>query len=194
MTRPAKFLRDTSGIAATEFALIAPILILLFLGVVEVSNLLVADMKLRATASSVADLMAQDSDGSISAADLNLAGVAAQQIMAPLPITGSRLNLTVTNYQISSAVGNPVTVRWRRFYTPPAAPIVSATPACDGTGLPVTLKAATLNDVLRVDASYVWIPMFFRIYSASITLSTTNFNMPRYALTLPLATGLPNGC
>ncbi len=194
MGTPAQLIRNTEGVAATEFALIAPILILLFLGVVEVSNLLVADMKLRAAASSVADLITQDSDGSITTGDLTLVGVAAQQIMAPLSVSGSRLNLTVTDYQISSASGNPVSVRWRRFYTPPAAPVATSTPACDGTGLPATLKATTLNDVVRVDASYVWTPMFIRIFSASITLRTTNYNMPRYSLTLPLATGLPTGC
>jgi Flp pilus assembly protein TadG len=49
--------RDQSGLAAVEFALIFPIMLLLFLGSFETTNLVLAYMKLEASAETAADLV-----------------------------------------------------------------------------------------------------------------------------------------
>lgn len=54
------FRRDRRGVSAVEFALIAPFMILLYLGAVEVSLALSIDRKITSTASALADLVAQD--------------------------------------------------------------------------------------------------------------------------------------
>ncbi len=53
------FVKDSKGVAAVEFALIAPLLLLLFLGTVEVSLAVAVDRKLSRTSSAVADLVTQ---------------------------------------------------------------------------------------------------------------------------------------
>jgi len=53
------FLRQTRGVAAVEFALILPILLVLFLGSVELTNALTANRKVSQVASTVGDLVAQ---------------------------------------------------------------------------------------------------------------------------------------
>ncbi len=55
-----RFKKAQGGIAAVEFALIAPIMIVLFFASVEVSNILIIDRKVTTVTSAVADLVAQD--------------------------------------------------------------------------------------------------------------------------------------
>jgi len=53
------FKKDSEGVAAVEFALIAPILLLLFIGTIEVSLMIAVDRKISRTSSAIADLIAQ---------------------------------------------------------------------------------------------------------------------------------------
>lgn len=53
-------LRDSGGVSAVEFALIAPFLILIYLGTIELSLMLIADRKVTSTASTLGDLVARD--------------------------------------------------------------------------------------------------------------------------------------
>ncbi len=53
------FVYNSKAVAAVEFALIAPILLILFIGTVEISLLVAVDRKLSRTSSSIADLVAQ---------------------------------------------------------------------------------------------------------------------------------------
>ena len=53
------FTKDSKAVAAVEFALIAPLLLLLFVGTVEVSLAVAVDRKLSRTSSAVADLVTQ---------------------------------------------------------------------------------------------------------------------------------------
>lgn len=55
-----RFLPDRRGVSAVEFALIAPVMILLYLGAVDLSIVMTIDRKVTTTASALADLVAQD--------------------------------------------------------------------------------------------------------------------------------------
>ncbi len=57
----ARFLKSESGVSAIEFAFILPVMITMFLGVVEVSNYVMAARRVASIASTAADLVAQDS-------------------------------------------------------------------------------------------------------------------------------------
>ncbi|MAC38359.1 MAG: pilus assembly protein TadE, partial [Oceanicaulis sp.] len=54
-----RFWRDCRGLSAVEFALIAPVMILLYLGAVDLSLVLSIDRKVTSAASALADLVAQ---------------------------------------------------------------------------------------------------------------------------------------
>ena len=54
-----RFRRDSKGVAALEFAIIAPILILLFIGTLEISLAVSVDRKVGRISSTVADLITQ---------------------------------------------------------------------------------------------------------------------------------------
>ena len=51
--------RDQRGVSAIEFALLAPILILMYVGAVEISSLLTVERRVETVASTAADLTAQ---------------------------------------------------------------------------------------------------------------------------------------
>jgi Flp pilus assembly protein TadG len=55
-----RFRGDRDGVSAVEFALIAPVMVLLYLGMVEISMALSVDRKVTNSASALADLIAQD--------------------------------------------------------------------------------------------------------------------------------------
>ncbi|MCP1336863.1 TadE/TadG family type IV pilus assembly protein [Futiania mangrovi] len=58
-SRIRKYLKDRKGVAAIEFALIAPVMLTLYVGSAETVNLLSAERKMTNTSSSVADLIAR---------------------------------------------------------------------------------------------------------------------------------------
>lgn len=195
--------RNESGVAAVEFALILPVLVLLFFGCVELSNLLITDSRLRYTTASVSDIIAQTPTGQIDEDDLTIALTAAKTIIAPFPVNdgvGIRLGILVSAYRPTSI--SAAEVIWSRMLSGGAS--VSSTGsltgfglttlACGATGLPASLLPKTVtspfNDVLVVTGAYRWQPMFTMIYSGILTLQSTNYNMPRYALRLdPITTG-----
>ena len=60
--RRSRFLAQESGIAAVEFSLILPILVVLWIGGVEVTSALSVDRRLNNLASSIGDLVARSKD------------------------------------------------------------------------------------------------------------------------------------
>src|SRR6185312_13368310 len=94
MTRAAKktFLRSREGTVAIEFAFIAPVLILLFLGTIELCNALICRQKVTTMAASAADLVAQES--TITGTQLNDVFTAINAIVYPYPTAGAQIVLT----------------------------------------------------------------------------------------------------
>lgn len=99
--------RDERGIAAVEFALILPLMLMIYLGLVELSRGMRAAQKLDLVAHTLADLTAQQLTGGtatgqagINETDINAVFSAAATIMAPLPTT--LLQMTISEVNISS--------------------------------------------------------------------------------------------
>lgn len=76
-----RFWRDRRGVSAVEFALIAPVVMLIYFGMVEVCQGYMAQRRAGHTASIVADLVAQSDK--TSAADLNSVFAIGEMIMKP---------------------------------------------------------------------------------------------------------------
>ncbi|HEY5336731.1 MAG TPA: TadE/TadG family type IV pilus assembly protein [Rhizomicrobium sp.] len=83
LIRLRKFLKARDGLAAIEFAFIAPLLVTMLLGTVEVSNALECRQKVTMLASSAADLVAQTA--SVSSSDMTNIFNAVTAIVYPFP-------------------------------------------------------------------------------------------------------------
>ena len=91
--RVVQFRRDRSGIAAIEFAMIVPLMLMLFFGTVEFSQALTADRRVAQMASTTADLVAQYDTLSIQQVT-NIFTISKALL---LPYTQTGLEMSVTN-------------------------------------------------------------------------------------------------
>ncbi len=84
--------RDQRGVSAVEFALIAPLMLLLYLGSVELSVMMRMDRKVTATASALGDLTSRLSV--VSDNDMREMFDAANVMLDPHPAANARMRIT----------------------------------------------------------------------------------------------------
>ena len=104
-----RFGRCEQGVAALEFALVAPFLILLLLGGFEVSRFLRVQQKAEKIAFTIADVAAQADP--VTGIDIQQVFAAVEQIMKPFPFQSEGLVVVTSTTQ---PAGEPKpTVRWQ---------------------------------------------------------------------------------
>ncbi len=141
-----RFAGDNSGIAAVEFALILPIMLMLYLGLVELSKGMRAAQRVDLVAHSLADLTAQQLTGGASTGQAGLTEANIQAIfaagtalMSPLPT--ATLKMTITEVNITSPTPNTWEAKATWTVTKNA-----------GTARPCTLLAASNAAPIRSGA------------------------------------------
>jgi Flp pilus assembly protein TadG len=105
-----RFARSRHGVAAVEFAFIAPVLLVLYFITVEVSHAIETNKKVGRAASMIADLITQQSEMSPGSLDAIMKiGKATLQ-----PYDRSQLSIYTTGISISNDPTPQVTVAWSR--------------------------------------------------------------------------------
>jgi Flp pilus assembly protein TadG len=102
-----KFVGETKGIAAIEIAFILPFMLLIYLGLFDITALVSVNRKVTYSASIVADLVAQNKT-SVLKSKLSDYYSAANLVMAP--ISSSAVRVEVFGYRIS---GSTVSLIWK---------------------------------------------------------------------------------
>jgi Flp pilus assembly protein TadG len=190
--RRSKLRRDSSGLAAVEFALILPIMLLLFLGSFETTNLILAYMKLEASAETAADLVAQTRVNTVlQSTDFTNITNAAKQVLSPLPTSGALLKIAFASvtYNTGSAA-----IDWH-------TEINSGTPVTTAS-IPNNTSLANLGNqtsgstdsVIIVTLTYSYTSPFTYVLSSSYTLTESAFNRPRYMNCVPTYLNTGNAC
>ena len=157
---------DQRGVSAVEFALLLPLMLALYLGVVEISQGISADRKLTITARTVADLVSQASNASNSYMTKSLD--AATAVMAPFP--DSNLKITVSSVAIDA--NRNATVSWSDTKNGTAR----------GVGSTVTLPSALLianSSLIWSEAEYSYKPTIGYVISGTLTLKDQLYMRPR---------------
>lgn len=96
---PKAFVRDCRGVAAVEFAMIAPVLVMIYFGLAVLTEGLMASRKVSSVASTIGDITAQGASTSpTQLADVFSVG---QQLMQPFPTTGV-LTMRVSSVTVDS--------------------------------------------------------------------------------------------
>src|SRR6202020_3200809 len=108
LSRARKFSADANGIAATEFAIVVPFMLLLLVGGVELGDGMAINVKVSATAHSVGDMVTQNT--SLSTASMQNILTGATAVIAPYPVSSNQL--TVTASHVSSDSLTNLTLQW----------------------------------------------------------------------------------
>lgn len=106
------FRKESEGVAAVEFAFLAPLMLLMYLGTLEVSNAISANRKLSRSAYTVGDLITQftSSNSCMTKSQMNNIVDIADKIMYPYTHT---MEITITGI---SVVGGVNKVTWSEGY------------------------------------------------------------------------------
>ena len=140
---------DRRGVALIEFAMVLPVLVILFLGSFQLMEAVSVYRKVTTTSRSIADLITQRA--SISEADIQSYLDASAQIMAPYRIDRGKFRVSLIKLQAD----NTARVVWSRTK--------------DGTDklvansiyvLPNTIKQQGI-DIIVTDVSYNYVPLAF---------------------------------
>jgi Flp pilus assembly protein TadG len=167
----ASFLRDHRGVSAVEFAFVAPVLITLYLGCVEVSDGVSADRKVSLTAASLANLAAQVT--AITNSDMTNILDASTAIIAPY--SAGNLAITVSCLKIDSNKNAKVMWSATRNGTARSA---GSTYTFDSANQ--ALDVADSNLILA-EASYSYTPIVGNALTGTLTLADKMFMSPRIA-------------
>lgn len=170
--RTTRFLRDRRGVAAVEFALIAPFMIALYFGLAELTMGLMAEQRANHLASMTADLVTQDAQ--TDKANLDQVLSTGPSIMEPFPATSSDLKIRLTSV-VADDKGN-ITVVWSRASSG-YSPRVKGSPLED----PPEDLLQEGEGLVLAEVEYTHTPVVGYVISQKMTFKDRWFARPRQA-------------
>ena len=169
-----RFLRDTAGLAAIEFAFIGPVLITMYFGVAELTQAMLVQRRVAHAASTIGDLVAQGS--SITAADFSDVWVVGQTIISPYPTTTLKMRVT----SISANATGTTTVDWS-----------------EGSGMTALAKNAAISvpasviaanqSVIKSELQYTYTSPVNYVMHSPVVFNNTYYLRPRLSDTVDCA-------
>jgi len=174
-----RFARDRQGVGAIEFAIIFPVLIMLYLGAFEITIGLSVSKRTARAAGSIADIVTQQQ--SVTKSSLTDIAKAAAPIYSPFDSSGMLVKVTAIQIDGSS---NP-TVMWSWASTG-AAPYAKNSTVSD---VPTEMKKAN-SFLIRSELSipytlFVFAPNFMPAETRTITISRSYFYRQRQNQNIP---------
>ena len=169
----SRWRNDERGTAAVEFALVLPVLLILYLGGFEISKAVATYRKVTDTTVELANVASQYT--TMSAGDVATVMSASAQIMAPY----STAPLTIVLSEVTTDASNHPTVTWSQPYN-------GATPLAVGSAvnMPAGL-ASPSNNYLLVQTTYQYTPTVGSAYVHPIALSDEIYMIPRDSPSIP---------
>lgn len=159
-------LRNEDGVSAVEFAFIAPLMVLIFFGCIELSFLMRADRRVTATAASLGDLTSRLA--SVTDDDMHELYNAATVMMQPYKANETRM-------RISSIVDNgdgQKRVAWSDAHEMTARPVNSVVVVPDGI-------VPSPGSVILTEIEYDYDSGISLIIDTNITMADTFYLRPR---------------
>lgn len=159
--------KDQRGVAAIEFALIAPVAILLYCGFAELTMAMMAERRAAHAASVVADLVAQSTQ--VTGAELTDIFNVGNSIVYPFPSAPLRLRVT----SVTADVNGVPQMTWSVGHGG-----MGALPNGQVSGFPPALLAAGDN-VIKADVQYAFTSPLRMTLPSALTFSSTFYLKPR---------------
>ena len=179
----ARMLADRSGIAATEFAVIVPVMLVMFFGTVEFSSGVAVNRKVTLMARTLSDLTSQST--SVNDTDLTGFFAASKGIMTPYSSSPTQSTISELYVTPGSLV---VKVMWSRGYAPRATGSTIT--------IPTELKVAGTYLIFS-EVKYRYVPAVGKVMApAGVNLSDVAYTRPRQSTCViyptPSSGSLPN--
>jgi Flp pilus assembly protein TadG len=177
-----RFVASTSGLAAIEFALIMPILLLLLLGTFDAGRAISVYMKTRSAAYTLAAITNQYSTVTpIQSSDMQAITGATAAVLSPFPTTPA----TVTITQIKQTSATQAIVSWSYSVNGTAHSAGSA-----WARMPSNLTSTNACSnypcyFIFSEVSYVYTPSFGYFAVGSLTFSDNLYTTPRSSSCIP---------
>lgn len=174
LAAPARGMRrlwgDVGGVAAVEFGLIAPVLIVMLLGIIEITRAVSVDRRFTLVTSMVADLVARESR--LTADDVKAIYDIAAVVMAPYDATKLKLSLV------------PVARDDKKTFVYPS---LTNRPSYNGGPNPSKCQTYALADgliakqetVIVVEGSYTYTPLLAGSLVGTLTWQDKAYAKPR---------------
>ncbi|HHK73999.1 MAG TPA: pilus assembly protein, partial [Rhizobiales bacterium] len=167
------FSRHEKGAVAVEFALILPIMLATYLGVVELSQALNADRKMTRATSAIADLAARSPLFDLTAA--NNAVKAAEAILAPYDTSTLKFRLSAVKLDTSDG---KIKVDWSFAHGSGMSPyyhgqVITTVP--NGLMLPD-------SSLVIAEVNYEYVSPMGDLFSSGVMLTDTFYAYPRKAI------------
>jgi Flp pilus assembly protein TadG len=167
--------RDSRGVAAVEFALLLPILMLLYFGVVELTQGIMAQQRTGHVAATVGDLVSQSS--TLTNADVaDIFGVGGE-VMYPYPTTSLKLRVSV----LTDDPKGKVTVTWSQ-----ASGMTALGKGSTVSGLPTNVVVPG-ESVVMSESQYTYTSVFGQIMPKPVVFSQKAYSHPRLSTTITCA-------
>ncbi len=159
-----RFGGDRRGVSAVEFALLAPLMITLYVGCAEISDGVAADRKVSLTAAALANLAAQVT--TISSTDMTNILDASSAIIAPY--STSQLSITLSCINIDA--NRNATVKWS---------VTRGGTARSGSITVPSALAVASTQLLLGEATYQYRPTVGYTVTGTLNLSDRMYMSPR---------------
>lgn len=174
--RLSRFARDARGIAAVEFALLAPVMVLLYCGLAELTMAMMAQRRVAHVASVVADLVAQSQTVKVSQVTdmLSVGG----PILSPFSPTPLKMRVT----SVVADTNAVPKVSWSQGQGLTALPVNST------VTVPNNLLAAG-DSVIMANVQYAFTSPLQLVLPNAITFSSTFYLRPRSGSSVSLVSG-----
>lgn len=161
-------IRDARGVAVVEFALVLPVMLLLYLGGVQLQDGIACDRKVTSTARAAADLISQNTTGQVSAAEVDDSLSAASMVL--LPYAAGAAKIRISEVAINS--NRVARVAWSRGF--------QITPYARGKKItmPAAMRVANTYYLLA-EVTYAYTPPTSYGAIGPLNLNDTIYMVPR---------------
>jgi Flp pilus assembly protein TadG len=165
---------DVKGVAALEFALVVPIVIIVYAAGFEIAQASTVFRKLTDTTVQLANVTSQYT--SVTKSDASNIMSASAQIMAPYPTTPLKIVLT----EVQTDTNNKATVVWSQPYGTGAVALVAGA----AVTMPANFSSAKSYYIL-VQTTYGYDPTIGKMFVNSIPMTDQIYMVPRQSANIP---------
>jgi Flp pilus assembly protein TadG len=169
---PRHLAGDSRGVAAVEFALLLPILMLLYFGVVELTQGIMTQQRADHAAAAVGDLVSQSS--TLTSADVTDIFSVGAAVMYPYPTTSLKLRVS----SLTADSHGVVTVAWSQ-----GSGLTALTKGASVGGLPANVIVPG-ESVVMSESQYTYASVFGQVMPSPVVFQQRAYLHPRLSTTV----------